>query len=911
MPEDTPSSSSSSMANNSRPKAPKSSQTSGVVRGRTSPAPGSGVDSSSADARPQKRARKAINCEPCRNSKLKCDRNRPCSSCVLRGTSAMCYQDGKGPDGDSYVRGDDHHYARIDPAAEIARVRHSITMLESYVFPHQRAAASLAPASTHRRNETIIPKKEPVDSDVNDKSSQSGATTAPGMLGSRVQGGLYAGPTSAALHLLSNEGRGSEDGTSSRQPSQERLSNPAPDIADDPSSNDFPALTPEYDRDLLTLLPTVEVIDGLIAYYFEYCNWIYRHVNQPSFSHNWQRFKNGVNSDRIILALACAIMAIATHYLPAQHSLLESLSETHEQLGQKYFDVSTQALHRKQQETKSYTLDLVELLLIRTHYLNMLKNDSEEIWHIRGELVTIGTAMGLHRDPGKWRMHRDVAERRRWAWWHIILLERWQAFMFGRPHAIASHHFDTSLPSFCDPAVDKSGRLYLPNIALFRLAFILGDIMDDAVSVRPVPYESVQANDRALKQWIDNLPSELNLDEYKVARNLASPNANLRRLGVQSVIIRTSYYHIRFTLHRPYASISISQPAPSSSTSIKSTSDSKHSQSLEIAVGAASELITMVGQSRPDFLANSSLAVPGHMNWGPFHVFSAAMFFSFQLIANPDQPGASLFRASIKKAMHTLETCRGIAVADKAYEILFALAPLYSVDFHLQNKEQREKERARILSVVRNLAFPYHDSHDPRRFVDSSPASTGSGRYLANGSPMGSSSVSPPSTVVPGPRTHSDLQGQESNMHSHAGYESSLHTHAAMSSMRTSSMYTHSGGTSNNQIQQNGVGGQHPSSPHSQPQMSPTVANTHAQSMSSMPSSGSPNSFQPYITGPQPQIYSDSSRYVHYPHPGDDASMWGAAVGFGQGEWSQFLDGFRPPPSSSSSVVAHQRHLQG
>jgi hypothetical protein len=55
----------------------------------------------SADSRPHKRARKAINCEPCRNSKLKCDRfvysvlhspkltfvlrNRPCSSCVLRG----------------------------------------------------------------------------------------------------------------------------------------------------------------------------------------------------------------------------------------------------------------------------------------------------------------------------------------------------------------------------------------------------------------------------------------------------------------------------------------------------------------------------------------------------------------------------------------------------------------------------------------------------------------------------------------------------------------------------------------------------------------------------------------------------------------------------------------------------------
>src|SRR6188768_608635 len=105
--------------------------------------------------------------------------------------------------------------------------------------------------------------------------------------------------------------------------------------------------------------------------------------------------------------------------------------------------------------------------------------------------------------------------------------------MFGRPISIASHHFDTQLPSYCDPSLDKSGRLYLPNIALFRLAFILGDIMDDAVSIRPVPYENVQANDRALTQWMDNLPHELDLDEYRVARSLASSNIATRRLGVQ------------------------------------------------------------------------------------------------------------------------------------------------------------------------------------------------------------------------------------------------------------------------------------------------------------------------------------------------------------------------------------------
>lgn len=206
------------------------------------------------------------------------------------------------------------------------------------------------------------------------------------------------------------DSRGSDD-SESRQASQDR-------------SDDLSAMSHEYDRDLLALLPSVDIIDGLITYYFEYCNWIYRHINQASFLHHWERYKNGSSPDRTILATACAIMAIATYYLPTQHRLLEGFPESHEELGLKYFDVSSTALQRRQADTKTYSLDLIELLLIRCHYLTTAKRDSEEIWHAKGEIVTIGTAMGLHRDPGKWKMHREVAERRRWAWWHILLLER-------------------------------------------------------------------------------------------------------------------------------------------------------------------------------------------------------------------------------------------------------------------------------------------------------------------------------------------------------------------------------------------------------------------------------------------------------------------------------------------------------
>ncbi|KAF8211559.1 fungal-specific transcription factor domain-containing protein [Mycena galopus ATCC 62051] len=815
MPDESSPSTSSTSPVAPRPKPPKTSST-GTVRGRTSPAPASS-DHNGDGPRPTKRARKAINCEPCRSSKLKCDRNRPCSSCVLRGTSASCYQDSRGHDGDYGVRGDDHQ--RIDPAQEIARLRHSISLLEAYVFPTQR------PYSVRRGSEAtpIIPKKEVIDPDISEKLHPP---TAPGMLGNHV----YAGATSAATHLVSSDARGSED-SDSRQASH---------VSDDLNTG----MSHEYDRDLLAMLPSVDIIDGLINYYFEYCNWIYRHVNQVSFLHHWERYKNGSSPDRTVLATACVIMALATYYLPAQHRLLEGYQETHEELGLKYFDVSTTALQRHQADTKAYSLDLIELLLIRCHYLTTSKRDSEEIWHAKGEIVTIGTAMGLHRDPGKWRMHRDVAERRRWAWWHIVLLERWQAFMLGRPITISSHHFDTQLPSYCDPSVDKTGRLYLPNIALFRLAFILGDIMDDAVSVRPVPYDSVQANDRALTQWMENLPPELDLDEYRLARNLASSNLATRRVGVQSVIVRTSYYHIRFTLHRPYANAS-------TSSKMSGGELPKSAQSLEIAVNAADKLITMTAQSRPD------LAVPGHMNWSPVHCFSAAMFFSFQLIANPDQPGANLFRASVRKAMITLEQSRGIAVADKGYDILHSLAPLYAVEFPMQTSDQREKEKARILGVVRKLAFPYYDSRDPRR-----PGESPSARGAAS-SPSNSNSVSPPSMNMP-----------------HAlPYHDGMHN---LSSVRTAQpLYTT----------------QSPDGPMRSPQqMSPTVM-SHPHAVGHMPASSSGYN-QSYPPPPAAQPY------TQYPHPVDEEAVWGSAIGFGQSEWNQFLDVLRPEQASNSG-----RHL--
>ena len=271
--------------------------------------------------------------------------------------------------------------------------------------------------------------------------------------------------------------------------------------------------------------------------------------------------------------------------------------------------------------------------------------------------------------------------------------------MFGRPLAIASHHFNTRLPSYCPPELDKTGRLYYPNIALFRLAFILGEIMDDAVSLRPVTYETFKRNDQLLVEWLQTLPAEIDLDYPDLSQALLSLVTNKRRMAVQSIITRTAFYHIRFTLHRPYA--------------IDADCE-KTRESRRIAIDSAEKLLALAKQTSPGYLDGSSQSsqvihpsIRGHLNWRPFHVFSAGMFFTFQLIRNPDSPEAPKFRQHLHIVFSLLEHSGSMPVAEKSLQVLHTLAPLYSEAFFAMDERSRAEHKANILSAVRNLEFPY------------------------------------------------------------------------------------------------------------------------------------------------------------------------------------------------------------
>jgi hypothetical protein len=219
-------------------------------------------------------------------------------------------------------------------------------------------------------------------------------------------GGMYAGPTSAATHFSSLK---SDD-----DDSQSVISDSSPE-------NQYPFLR---DFDLLAMLPEAYIIDGLLSHYFESCQWENQHLHHHTFAHAWARFTSNVASDQLVLATVFVVLAIAVQFLPPRHRLLKSLPESASELSENYYIIGCTALQRYRTERRTYSLELIELLLLRTHYLTITKDQCEDLWAIRGELLSTTIAMGLHRDPGKWKMSRDVAERRRWAWWNIMLTER-------------------------------------------------------------------------------------------------------------------------------------------------------------------------------------------------------------------------------------------------------------------------------------------------------------------------------------------------------------------------------------------------------------------------------------------------------------------------------------------------------
>ena len=271
--------------------------------------------------------------------------------------------------------------------------------------------------------------------------------------------------------------------------------------------------------------------------------------------------------------------------------------------------------------------------------------------------------------------------------------------------------------------------------------------MENAVSLRPVTYETFKRNDQLLVEWLETLPPEIDLDYPDLSQALLSPVTGRRRVAVQSIITRTAFYHIRFTLHRPYAI---------------GLDSEKTRESRKIAIDSAEKLLALAKQTSPGYLDGNTQAsqglhpsIRGHLNWRPFHVFSAGMFFTFQLIRDPDIPEAPKFRQHVHTVFSLLENSGSMPVAEKSLQVLRTLAPLYSEEFYAMDEQIQAEQKANILSAVRSLEFPYQNPPGNKPVESSFNNTTafsfsGSDHSGQSGSPVSQMKVDPFLVPVPG-----------------------------------------------------------------------------------------------------------------------------------------------------------------
>ena len=200
-------------------------------------------------------------------------------------------------------------------------MRQALATLEAYVIRSASSSRRTETSASSPKDRHIHSKHEYASNDRLKQEPDADAMAVPGMLAERGRGGFYAGPTSTATLLYSlKSATDARDGGDEGERASTSGSNPDTDADDAPTD-----VARGFDDDLLAQLPAIHVIDGLVDYYLNFCNWMYRHVYPPTFTASWTRFKDCASADRLVLATLAVVMAVAVRYLPEQHSLLSAL----------------------------------------------------------------------------------------------------------------------------------------------------------------------------------------------------------------------------------------------------------------------------------------------------------------------------------------------------------------------------------------------------------------------------------------------------------------------------------------------------------------------------------------------------------------------------------------------------------
>ncbi|RGP78171.1 rrna-processing fcf1 [Fusarium longipes] len=496
--------------------------------------PNDNEQSSTSEAR-QKRTRVLLSCAPCRFSKLKCDREQPCSQCDKKGRASQCAYAPK-PEKKRPARGMSARLKRLE-----GMVRE---MMDS-----EGAAQAAGPSS------------------VNSSRATNGAT-GPEVHGHVVKNDkttTYVGATHCMAMLEDIEDLKSYFDQPDDVEEDQTL-------ADDIDPTELMLNTragPRNREELLSRLPDRKVADRLISRYFASMSPSQHIVHRPTFTRQYARFWQDTEGTSLHwiaqLFMMLSLGVFFNKFINSSELEGDSPLPALDRIRHYKACAGWALVWGKYTQPSSATLPAF-LLYVESHFL-FNRAAQMNCYVLSGVCMRLMLKMGLHRDPSKLaNISPFEGEMRRRMWNMAIQVEFLVSFHMGLPSMLQGIETDTAVPrNLQDEDFDESSAELPPSrpstewtamtypIHKTQILRVFGQIARQAHALTPPSYVEVMKLDDLLQETWRNVPA------FMMVRPLDECVGDPPVLLIQRFGLTALYNKCRCVLHRRYLAEAIPQ----------------------------------------------------------------------------------------------------------------------------------------------------------------------------------------------------------------------------------------------------------------------------------------------------------------------------------------------------------------
>lgn len=528
----------------------------------------------------RKRNRIPLSCAPCRQRKLKCNRQSPCDNCVKRGDSASCAYAApatrkKGSQSSSMANATpDDMQNRIDRLEGLVLSLMTSGPQSSISAPEaaqvlSAGASSIGSGSLGPSLDADLDENQMMDDADHgeDESETDGVTKSFGILkvDAERQKTFYIGEAHWAA-LLNEIGEVKNYFAAHRKEYDEQLEKVmqtrkamGTDAGAGPALL-FGATVPPSRSEILAQIPSRYMSDILIGRYFNTYDPSTHILHGPTFQKQYNEHWTDPSKTSIVwIAMLFAMMRLAMLSYGREGDEPPEFRGKCQDLASNF---RTQMAHCL--ITADYTKPhnhIIETLIFHLHAEYTGNRDAEaSVWVLVGMIARLAMRMGYHRDAKLFpNLSPFQGEMRRRIWSFVRSADLLFSFQVALPSMIRIGDSDSDLPrNIYDDEFDEDSTTLPPSrpaseatpvsymIAKGRLSLGFGRVLEEINGVNRKGYDEVLKIDRGLRDIYESLPEHLKLRPMS-EQTLAPISLIMARFSLATV-----YHKSQCVLHRRF-----------------------------------------------------------------------------------------------------------------------------------------------------------------------------------------------------------------------------------------------------------------------------------------------------------------------------------------------------------------------